>query len=377
MLKIDYEANKEASGFCVLREPGAQGTDTQGLDAMLKCKTPRYGHYINFIEYDPSGGSGYTGGIVEPCIPQDNCKANAATCLVASSEYTMVDEWGPNVKETLYFGVEYPEFSKFLACLEPSYGFTVDTRGVVMGCRDALVTGQTDCTTYEMFEDNYVCIDATTRVTKCAATVVPGVHVDGEGFVRQCKSQNAASSHDASGCRTHHPECFAQDSSYKGQPALSDTLRCAVPEIGWFHKDPIFEDDGYDDVVDTVVPCVPQAACLQSSSACVMPFDLFPRTPSANWQDFALSRELKCATPLAGHWVVNFRYEDTNAGSDGTIDNKLWVRLHCATVCTFFVCVCIVSSCTANPPGGGVTFGVLLLIPLPSPHIFHAGMTRG
>ena len=112
---------------------------------------------------------------------------------------------------------------------------------------------------------------------------------------------------------------------------MYDTLRCAEPAEGWFHKHPIFEDDGYDDVVDTVVPCVPQAACAQpNSNACLMPFDLFPRTPGDNWQDFASSRELKCVTPLAGHWVDNFPYADTLQGSEGTVDNKEWVSLHCA-----------------------------------------------
>ena len=303
---------------------------------MLKCKTPRYGHYINFIQYEASG---YRGGVVEPCIPQDNCKVSAATCVLTSSEYTMVDEWGSNVKEEQSGGSETPAFSKFLACVEPSFGFMVDHRGVAMSCREEdgepFETGQADCTTYGEDQGNYVCIDAKTRVTACASTSVPGMHVDGEGFVRQCKLQNSESFHDAHGCREHHEECFSKDSNYKGQPALSDTLQCVEPEDGWFHKDPIFEDDGYDDVVDTVVPCVPQAACLRSSSACLMTFDLFPRMPGANWQDFALSRELKCVTPLAGYWVDNFRYEDSTGGSDGIINNKEWVRLHyCAMLHT-------------------------------------------
>ena len=273
---------------------------------MLKCKTPRYGHYIDFVQM---GATEYIGGIVKPCIPQDDCKVSAATCVQTSAEYTMVDEWGHLTAEEFLPGVfETPAFSKFLACVEPNAGFMVDHRAVVMNCRDpaptasdpdrmlepigqgscqdnmirsiapgvtldeckvncineptctfiafddgqqcglffgklsdcipldtsaswathqtyavgAFETGQADCTAYEMFPDStsqgdYVCIDAQSRVTACASTSVTGMHVDGKGVVRPCKSQNSESLHDDRGCMTHHAECFPTDSIYTGQ----------------------------------------------------------------------------------------------------------------------------------------------------------------
>ena len=217
--------------------------------------------------------------------------------------------------------------SRYLACVEPTYGFMVDDRGVVMSCRDEEETGQADCTAYAVHEGNYICQDAKTRLTACASSTVPGMYSDDDGVVRQCKLQNTGSAHDERGCRAHHDECFSKDSSYKGQPALFDTLRCAEPEDGWFHKDAIFEDDGYPDVVDTAVPCVPQAACSQSNNtACLMPFDLFPRT-GGDAADFSSAREMKCLTPLAGHWVDNFPYKDSDTSSDATVHNMEWVSL--------------------------------------------------
>ena len=81
---------------------------------MLKCKIPRYGHYIDFMQM---GATEYIGGMVKPCIQQDNCKVSAATCVQTTSEYTMLDEWGSNVKEEYPPAsgqYETPAFSKYV-----------------------------------------------------------------------------------------------------------------------------------------------------------------------------------------------------------------------------------------------------------------------